>query len=288
MLKTVWLTEQSNKKETALLLGGFDGLHAGHRQLLSYAKASGLAVGVTCIVGAKGGEDLFTLAEREQIFREAGADFVEECFFEEIKNMPPLDFLRVLEKKYAPSLFVCGDDFRFGANAAGTPDFLKRSTRVRVETFPLLEMEGAKVSARRIKTLVGEGRVDEVDKFLTHPFFLVGEVRKDRGVGRNLGFPTANILYPKEKYPLKRGVYETRAQVGGKWYKGITNYGTRPTFSDDALWTETYLDGFDGDLYGKTLRVEFVRFLRDVKKFDSAEALQEQLRKDVGRVRTND
>ena len=97
-----------------------------------------------------------------------------------------------------------------------------------------------------------------------------------------------DILYPQNKYALKKGVYETCVTVDGRAYKAITNYGTRPTFNDETLLTETYLDGFEGDLYGKRLHIEFIRYLRGVEKFDSAEALKEQLQADIRRVREDD
>ena len=123
---------------------------------------------------------------------------------------------------------------------------------------------------------------------LGSPFFLLGEVVKDRQVGRTIGFPTANILYPQDKFPLKQGVYGSRVTVDGKTYKGITNYGARPTFDNDRVVTETYLDGFDGDLYGKLMKVEFVRYLRDIARFNSVDELTRQLEKDIGRVRNHD
>ena len=111
---------------------------------------------------------------------------------------------------------------------------------------------------------------------------------KDRGVGKTIGFPTANIRYPKDKFPIKKGVYQTCVCIDGKAYNGITNFGARPTFDDSTVVTETYLDGFSGDLYGKTLEVQFKRFLREIKKFDSVEELQRQLQTDIRRVREND
>ena len=98
----------------------------------------------------------------------------------------------------------------------------------------------------------------------------------------------AIVWYPIGKFPLKKGVYETRVLLNGKTYKGITNYGARPTFDNETITTETYLDGFDGDLYGKILTVQFIKYLRDVKKFDSVDDLKEQLQKDIRRVRDND
>ena len=286
MLKTVWLTEQFNKASgTAILLGGFDGLHAGHRQLLNRAKDSGLAVGIMTIVGGKQGDSLFTPLEREDIFLSAGADFVFELPFEEIKDLSPQAFLALLEKEFSPKLFVCGEDFRFGAGAVGTPETLKTSTQVRVEVLPLLEMEGEKVSSTHVKRLLQDGKVEKSGELLTHPYFLIGKVEEGRKVGRTMGFPTANIAYPKGKFPLKQGVYETRVEVDGVRYKGITNFGARPTFENEEVWTESYLDGFTGLLYGKTLKVEFVRFMREIKKFASVEDVQAQLTKDIRQVR---
>ena len=96
------------------------------------------------------------------------------------------------------------------------------------------------------------------------------------------------ILFKIKKYPLKQGVYETCVEVDGVEYKGITNYGARPTFDNERVLTETYLDGFDGDLYGRKLTVKFLRFLREIRKFDSVLDLKNQLQDDIRRVRTND
>lgn len=288
MLKIVWLTDsKKDERGAALLLGGFDGLHLGHRQLLSRAKKSGLPIGVMTIFGGKG-DGVFTRAERELIFKQAGADFVFELSFEKIKALSPEEFLGVLEEKFQPSLLVCGEDFRYGARAQGTAETLKAGGQVRVETLPLLELDGKKVSSRAIKEYLALGEIPRANAFLGERFFLLGEVIKDRQVGRTMGFPTANILYPQDKFPLKKGVYETRVSVGGAAYRGITNYGARPTFENDRVLTETYLDGFDGDLYGKTLKVEFVRYLRDIQRFENADALKEQLQTDIRRVRNGD
>ncbi len=267
-----------------MLLGGFDGLHVGHRRLLARAKESGLPVGVMTIAGGKEG-NLFTFTERESIFRACGADFVFELPFAEIKHLTPTQFVALLQRECNPKLFVCGEDFRFGAGAIGTPESLKGGGQVRVEVLSLVKMEGEKISSRKIKELLSQGRVEEANALLGEAFFLTGEVKKDRQIGRTINFPTANIDYPKEKFPLKEGVYQTETTVDGKRYKGITNYGARPTFSDATVTTETHLDGFSGDLYGKALTVKFVRYLRDIRKFDGVEGLKEQLQKDIGRVR---
>ena len=286
MLKTVWLTKE-RKEEVVLLLGGFDGLHLGHRFLLSNAKRKGLPVGVMTIFGGKDGQSLFTAKERRLLFMESGADFSFELPFFEIKNLTPSEFLSVLRENFHLNNLICGEDFRFGFNATGTPTFLKERGQVCVETYPLREVNGEKVSSSTVKTALKLGEVEQANALLETPYFLLGEVVKDRQIGRTIGFPTANVFYPKEKFPLKIGVYETETVVDGVVYRGITNYGARPTFHDDTVLTETYLDGFSGDLYGKTLRIGFKRFLRDVKKFESVEGLKAQLQEDIGRVRND-
>lgn len=292
MLKTVWLTEKLNSLAISsgcvMLLGGFDGLHCGHQKLVERAKTYALPVGIMTIVGGKGREGLFTLAERERLFKEAGIDFVFEMEFSAIKNMSPETFAALLTREFPVQAFVCGDDFKFGKMAQGTPETLKQATRVRVEVVELVKINGVKISSCDIKNYLQALKVEEANALLGRRFFLVGSVQKDRQIGRTLGFPTANIEYPQGKFSLKAGVYETRVTIDGKEYKGITNYGARPTFDNDTVWTETYLDGFDGDLYGKTLTVEFVRFLRNVEKFDSADSLKKQLQTDIRRVREND
>ena len=285
MLKTVWLTEKRDiSTGCAMLLGGFDGLHIGHRQLLSCAQKSGLPVGLMTIVGGKNEGNLFTFVEREKIFKDCGADFVFELPFDEIKDISPKEFLGKLEREFSPKLFVCGEDFRFGKGALGTAETIRQATRVRVEVLSLVEEKGEKVSSRAVKALLKDGRIERANALLGEEFFLCGEVIKDRQIGQTIGFPTANVLYPPEKFSLKLGVYETYAYIDGKKYKGITNYGARPTFDNETVLTETYFDGFSGDLYGKTLEIRFVQYLRDIQKFQSVEELKTQLQKDILRL----
>nr|MBR6778020.1 riboflavin biosynthesis protein RibF [Clostridia bacterium] len=287
MLNKVWLTDKKSEYGATLLLGGFDGLHLGHRQLLACAKKYPYSIGVMTIFGGKG-DCIFTQEERRLVFKEAGADFVFELPFEEIKSLSPEAFISLLQKEFSPRAVVCGEDFRFGAQAKGTPTDLKESGFSNVEVLPLLEKDGKKISSAVIKGYLENGVIPRANTLLGERFFLFGEVKKDRQVGRTLGFPTANIAYPKEKFSLKLGVYETRVSVDGAEYKGITNYGARPTFDNTHVWTETYLDGFSGDLYGRKLKVEFVRFLRKIERFESVEELQKQLNTDIRRVRNYD
>ena len=271
-----------------MLLGGFDGLHAGHKTLVARAKRYSLPIVMMTIVGGKHGESLFTGEERTAIFSSSGVNVLFELPFAEIKDYSPEEFARLIEDEFSPKAFVCGDDFRFGKMAVGTPETLKEITHVPVEVVELLQKDGEKISSTAVKKRLSAGKIEDANELLAERFFLLGEVVKDRAVGRTIGFPTANIAYPNGKFPLKKGVYQTSATIDGKSYKGITNYGARPTFNDENVWTETYFDGFSGDLYGKKIKIEFVRFLREIKKFNSVEELIEQLQKDLTEVQKYD
>ncbi|MBQ8291486.1 MAG: riboflavin biosynthesis protein RibF [Clostridia bacterium] len=285
MLKTVELTKRNRENGCVMLLGGFDGLHVGHLRLVECAKKYRLPIGIMTIEGAKENGNLFTFAERERIFSRHGIDFVFELPFERIRELSPEAFLQTLTEKFSPTVFVCGDDFRFGKGAVASAETIKSATRVRVEVEKLVTIDGEKVSARRIKELLEKGDVFAAARLLGEPYFLTGIVQKDRGVGRTLGFPTANIEYPQGKLPIKKGVYQTQIAVDGKTYKGITNYGARPTFGNSRVVTETHINGFSGDLYGRELTVSFTRYLRDIVAFESVEELKNQLREDIGRIR---
>ena len=287
-MKTVWLQGQPNIKDTGsvLLFGGFDGLHAGHKKLLETAKKYRLPIGITTIFGCKNSDTVFTAEERREIFKNAGFAFVCETTFEDIKDVQAETFAETLKNAYNVKNFVCGTDFRFGKGATGTPETLGKTSRVDVEE--ILTQDGEKISSTAVKKYLADGDIEKVNSLLGDKFFLIGEVVEGRQVGRKLGFPTANIAYPQGKFALKKGVYETRVTLDGKTYFAITNYGARPTFDNGQVLTETYIDGYTGNLYATKLKVEFVRFLREITKFNCVDDLCAQLEEDIRRVREND
>ena len=271
--------ERKIEEPCVLVLGGFDGLHEGHKSLLKKAREFSYSVAMMTIFDGKGSKNLFTAKEREESFEKAGIDFLLACEFSSIREMEAEDFLDKILSIFRPVLVVCGEDFRFGKGAKGTPKTIEKKLPVFVEK--LLLIEGEKVSSSLVKRRIEVGDLEGANKLLGSPFFLKGVVEKGRGVGRKLGFPTANLTYPQEKFPLPLGVYETEIEVEGKSYRGITNYGARPTFLDDEVLTESYLHAFSGDLYGKELKISFLRYLRKNRKFEKVEDLIDQLKEDV-------
>lgn len=269
------------------LLGGFDGLHIGHKKLIDCAKKYNLPVGIMSIEGGKG-KNLFTPFERGKIFSRQGLNFIYSVpFTEEFKNTTKDKFLTSFIERFEVKAFVCGEDFRFGKSAEGTPEFIREFTGIPVHALGVLTVGGKKAGMFLVKEYLKNGEVERANKLLLQPFFLSGKVEAGRKTGRTLGFPTANFSYPENKFPLKEGVYAVHAQLGGKIYRGIANFGACPTFGVTYQKLEVYFDGYEGDLYGKEIDVYFNSYLRNVQKFENKEALKAQLKEDLLRVRTH-
>ena len=276
---------ESFRESCALLLGGFDGLHAGHMELLAAAKRTGLPAGMTLLTGNKEGGNLFTFAEREIICERAGCAFVIEYpFTEELKNTPAKEFLKELFSRVNAKAVFCGEDFRFGKGAEGTPELLKTVAPCPVEIAPIKTADGKKVAASLIKEKIAGGDPEGANRLLFGNYFIRGEVERGRQVGRTYGFPTLNLSYPAGKFPVKEGVYAGYAETPAGKFPAIVNFGARPTFGVPEKKIEAYLKGFDGDLYGETVCVYPAKFLRPIRKFASEEELKNQLKEDVKRI----
>lgn len=289
----------------ALLLGGFDGLHLGHRALFREAKKSGLPIAVTTMTGGKG-RQLFTLSEREFLFERAGASAVCEIpFTENVRTMSAERFLGELFSHIHARLIVCGEDFRFGKDALGTPALLNERAPCPVTAVPIIgpdcmraEEEGGqmrKFSATACKRYLEKGELallnaclyDFGTPFYDGAYFIGGVVEHGRQVGRSYGFPTLNLTAKAEKLLPPDGVYKGVCATPLGKFPTILNVGARPTFGVSERKIEAYLDGFSGDLYGAYVRVYPMEFLRPISAFPSAEALREQLLKDVGCLRND-
>lgn len=291
MLKKYLFSEDEKYlKPCVFLLGGFDGIHVGHKKLIDRAKSFSLPIGIITISGIKTPSVLFDLSEREEIFEKLGISFVLEAeFSDDFKNISADDFIKKILSRFCVKAFICGKDFRFGRGADGTPEFLKERSCVPVIAEDIdSDAKGRKISTSLIKDEISSGNLSEASSFLVCPFCVTGKVIHGRHVGGSLSFPTANMYYPQGKTPLKEGVYAVSVCIDGKSYKGIANYGRCPTFNVEYKLLETYIDGFDGDLYGRVLRVYFHFKIREIKEFPSKDALKEQLQKDIETVRRID
>ena len=290
-------------KETILLpeetvscaIGNFDGVHLGHKALISLAAArqntSKSAVWTFAEPSSRflNGRPglLSTMEERLSLFRELGIDIVFIEDFENVRDMEADIFAKeILYRRCHVRAAVCGFNFRYGKNAAGTAETLSEAFHAlgaSVTVMPPYQIGGVTVSSSEIRAALAAGDVETAAAMLGRPYSLTGEVVAGKKLGHLLGFPTANQRFPEGRAVPRFGVYAVRAVVDRHTYPGVANVGVRPTVENtENVNCETHILRFDGDLYGKTIRVELCRFLRPEKKFESPEALREAVMHNIG------
>ena len=279
-------------KERVLALGMFDGAHIGHRRLLlsarEIAEKSGLSFAVFTFLSEsfspKGGAFLYSTEERLEIFERLGVDEVIAADFDSVASTTPEEFVSCsLIRDMRCAAAVAGFDFRFGKGASGNAETLARLMEERgkecvIEGAHLYN--GEKISTCKIKELLSLGRVSEANHLLGEPYFMYSSVEEGEGRGRTLGFPTINTSLSGREGILKYGVYRTRVDTGDASYVGLTNVGICPTFTEREAHAETYILDYAGDLYGKKVKISFMSFLREEKKFSEEGELVEQIKTD--------
>ena len=278
-------------------IGNFDGLHRGHRAVIARAKALAQERGAPAVVLTFEPHPSDFFAKRSAVFRltpqrdkaqaiEAlGLDGVVVLSFDSrLAHMSADAFVAdVLVGQLGVSGVVVGYDFHFGAQRAGSPDFLRAAGARRGFSVDIVERiaaddDGAleSVSSTATRAALEVGDMDRAAALLGRPWRVSGVVTHGRKLGRTLGYPTANLaLDPSCR--LRRGVYAVRARVDGVWRAGVANFGSRPMFDDGPPLLEAHLFDFSGDLYGREMAVEMIAFLRDEAKFDTIDALVAQM-----------
>jgi riboflavin kinase / FMN adenylyltransferase len=291
---------------SAATVGTLDGVHLGHRALVTRAieKARARDAESIAITWDRHPNEtlrpdhapllLSSLERKLELLEEAGLDATLVLPFDaELSSWSPQRFVEdVLVHGVHAGAVIVGSDWRFGHRAAGDVPLLielGRAAGFEAEGMRLLEVAGGPVSSSRVRQAVANGDVALARTLLGRAFDFDGTVVRGDARGRSLGIPTANIpLGPRMGHP-SRGVYAGRARTAGGWYAAAINVGVNPTFGGDPLSSapriEAYLLGFDGDLYGQSLRVEFWERLRDETNFGSAEALVEQIEVDIAATR---
>jgi riboflavin kinase/FMN adenylyltransferase len=282
-----------------MALGSFDGVHFAHRKLIEEAIALKARVG-SDLVGAWCFSDLpansFTeervplicpLKDRIRYLLAIGIDFVAIGDFEDFRTLSAEDFINtVLKDKLHCTGTVCGFNHRFGCNGTGSPEMLEDSFE-EGHTSVISEVKyfNYTVSSSNIRECIKNGDMTMARFLLGRHFRLIAPVVNGKRLGRKLGFPTANQYFPKGCIVPKYGIYATVCRLDdGKLYIGVSNVGIRPTIVDGTdshvANCETYIHNFQGNLYERTLSVAFSHYLRPEMKFDSVEALREQIQKD--------
>ena len=295
MLEIVKYNEDEYVFPSLLVLGCFDAIHTGHAELLKkaklQAKINGLDLGVMMFVGGKGGRQICNFEEKQKLLEQYGVKFILAIdYSEEFKATTANQFLENVEGKINVKGYMSGRDFRFGVGAKAKSATLKAYAEDEengVWYMPVKDVTyvGEKVSTTLIKNCIESGNLVKAGALLGRPYSVTGFVIEGANRGKELGFPTINMKYPVEKVEVKKGVYKVKCEVSEETFIGIANYGSRPTFNENSTILEVYLDGFVGTLYGRGVTVEFIEFLRDTQKFNSADGLKKQLKIDLQRAK---
>lgn len=280
-------------------LGFFDGVHLGHQALLAECvrMARAMDVETAAITFERHPQSLFradvppllsTLHDRFRLLLRYGVEHVYPFpVTAEVMGKPWREFLEELIESGAVG-FVCGDDFRFGRGGAGSAETLLEFCRERglpCVIVPEQTLDGVRISSSYIRRQIESGDMATAVRYLGHGHMLTGTVVTGRRLGHKLGFPTANIELPEGVIVPRHGVYACRAYVGQKGYMAVCNVGNRPTVEGHQVRTETWLLDFSGDLYGQSVSLEFLWFLRPEQRFQSVDALKEAVLNDAENTR---
>src|SRR4051794_13660265 len=288
-MDTVWLPD-AQRRERRLAVGEFDGVHAGHREgIRGSDSVLTFEPHPRTVVAPQAAPKLLTTLEQK-------ADLIAALGVEELIVIPfdgtfaaqtAQEFIdhELIDRLGAVEVSV-GENFRFGNKARGDTELLRAQDAFVTRVVQLVEIGGEIVSSSHIRGLVATGAVREAAKLLGAPFELRGTVAHGDKRGRTLGFPTANLVPDPAHAVPDHGIYAARAVVPGlgEWTAAVS-IGVRPTFvTGRGLLVEAYLLGFEGDLYGRELRLEFLARTRGERRFESVEALVEQMHADVRQI----
>jgi riboflavin kinase/FMN adenylyltransferase len=287
---------------SVVTVGNFDGVHLGHRAiirtLVQEARSKNLRSAVLTfdphpiqvLFPNRKFQRIFSREDQVSEMEKLGVDLLTvEPFTRELSRLTAEEFLKnCLFKIFNPKLVIVGYDFAFGAGRSGSiPELLEFAKRWNFELMiiPPQKLQGAVISSSAIRKLVAEGDVETASQFLGRPYYLEGVVEQGAQRGKGLGLPTANLQTKADLLPAP-GVYATRTRVDGDSHLSVTNVGRNPTFVENGdLKIETHVLDFEGGLYGRPIRIEFRRRLRDERKFNSVEELKAQIKQDILKAR---
>lgn len=273
-----------------IALGMFDGVHLGHRRILAAAKRKSTELGLRAAVlifssSPHGAPAIYSLDDRLRIFRGLGMETALIYDFDELRFCLAEDFVRrvLFETWHARAVFA-GYNYRFGTEAKGDAARLSELCAlygIFCDVAGEVETSGVAVSSTRIRNLLSAGRIEEANALLASPYHLTAPVLHGKALGRTIGLPTINQSFGSSRLIPKRGIYFTKTLVGGKAYPSVSNIGVRPTVEQGAdVNLETNLIDFSGDLYGRTVTVEFYHFRREERRFDTVKELTGTIRAD--------
>ena len=285
----------------SLALGFFDGVHQGHQAVISsavdFARDNGLESAIItfkeppeCFLNAVSPKYILTHADKYKILENLGLDYIIELDFSTIAHLSPTEYLDLINKYFNPKAISTGFNHKFGVSRSGNVKFLSdNQDKYNYIYFatPPLTIFGDMISSTHIKEFITSGVVDMAAIMLARKFSVSGTVVKGREIGRTIGFPTANIIYPLNIVDPAYGVYDVDVELpDGTVRRGLANYGVSPTVSNDNIpILEVHILGFDGDLYDNDIKIKFSSMIRSEMKFDSLNDLKTQIEFDIQQLK---
>ena len=284
-----------SKRETVCALGMFDGVHMGHRRIISAAKSISTELGIPTSVlifssSPHSASELLPLSDRLNELKNAGADYAFVYDFDEIRDMSADEFVTdLLCDKLSVKGVAAGYNYHFGKGGLGDDKKLlelAKANGIKATVCDKVEAFGDSVSSTRIRSLLRLGKIEEANALLTYPYYIKTVVLHGKELGRQIGIPTINQEIPQKRAEMQKGIYYTKTYIDGKEYISVSNLGERPTVENAAATNlETHILDFSGDLYGKTVKVAFFGKGRDECKFESVEELRREITLDCERAR---
>ena len=289
-----------NKNENlSLALGYFDGVHSGHKSVIKsavkFAKANNIKTAVLtfkehpcCYLWGMCPKYILTRKSREEKIENLGVDYLYELDFETIGRFSADEYLKnILIKYFSPRAISAGWNHNFGCNKSGNGDFLKeKAKKYGYEYFEIQPeiYENDIISSTKIRDCLTNGNIEFANSMLGYKFSISGVVVKGQQIGRKIGFRTANINYPNELIELPYGVYSVTVKYAKNNYKGIANFGIRPTVNGSNAILEVHILDFDKDIYGENIEVFFNKMIRKEQKFNSLDELKTQIKSDIAHI----
>ena len=282
---------------TSLALGFFDGIHQGHKVVLKNAvtiaqKNKTTSTVITfknhplSVLSDDKIEQIITLDEKIQILKKLGIDNVVILNFEDIANLKAEEYLKdVLIKYYSPIAITTGFNHSFGYKKQGNSDFLRTKSKkygYQYYEIPPYVIDGELVSCSVIRGKLQLGNFFEANKLLGYNFFVSGKVIQGDKIAGQLGFPSANIIYPETKIKIPLGVYYVQVNIQGSIYNGVLNYGyCKAKDNSEILKTEVHIINFNDEIYGENITINFISKIREQIDFENADKLKAQIKRDI-------
>lgn len=293
-------TDFNIENPTAVTIGKFEAIHKGHQLLLHHAEqyrkkgySPVLFTFDTHPEKQLGQEDVRLIYSREEkklILTKFDLDYIIEYpFTGELINMSPRQYFEdILINRLNAKVVIVGEEFRFGHNRSGdvtTLESLAYEYKIKIDVVNSQCIDRSKISSSIIRDVIHKGYMENAADMLGRPYFIYGEVVHGRQLGRTIGMPTINVIPDKDKVLPPMGVYASIVTIDNMQYKAVTNIGMKPTVREDnAVSAESYVFGFNRDVYGKNVRIDLIHFQRPEKKFDNIDALREQMQDDKERA----